>query len=122
MVNPLYIIASFLIAAFASALTDKLSKKLTLGMVLITIAGVITATVYRIWLIQSNPALQSEYFTAGFSTPLSIGLSFGFNEAVMLLLVNVIGLLGGISFSRRFLADGAQPMALYLLLLLGAND
>lgn len=121
MVNPLYIIASFLIAAFASALTDKLSKKLTLGMVLITIAGVITATVYRIWLIQSNPALQSEYFTAGFSTPLSIGLSFGFNEAVMLLLVNVIGLLGGISFSRRFLADGAQPMALYLLLLLGAN-
>lgn len=121
MVNPLYLIAAFLVAAFASAILDRVNRKLSLAMVYIALAAALGASAFRIWELISDPMLETQFFTTGFRIPLSIGLSFGLKEAFLLTLVNLLGLLGGISFRRRFLEDGAQPMALFLLVLLGAN-
>ncbi|MBW6514137.1 MAG: NADH-quinone oxidoreductase subunit F [Candidatus Syntrophosphaera sp.] len=121
MVNPLYLIAVFLAAAFAVALVDKVSRKLSLGFVYAALVAVVGLAAWRLFELNQDSALASTFFTAGFRPPLSIALAFGLKEAVLVGLVNLLGLLGGISLARRFSQDGAQPMALFLLVLLGAN-
>lgn len=121
MVNPLYLIALFLASAFAIALFDKVKREIGLGLLYATLAAALVLVGFRLWELSQNPALQSQFFTAGFEVPLSIGLSFGFQEVILLIVVLVMGFLGSIAFGRRFFLDGAQPMALYMLLLLGAS-
>jgi formate hydrogenlyase subunit 3/multisubunit Na+/H+ antiporter MnhD subunit len=121
MVNPLYLIALFLASAFIVALFDKVSRRLAVGFVYLALLAIAAASVWRLVELVADPGLESQFFTAGFPPPLSIALAFGIKEAMLLVLVNVMGLLTGISLARRFSADGAQPLALYLLVLLGAN-
>lgn len=121
MVNPLYIIAAFMAVAFAVALFDKLGRGLSMFVVYLGITAIAAASGLRLWELTQNPDLGTHFFTAGFSVPLSIGLSFGFKEAILILIVNIMGLMGAVIFAGRFREDGAQPMALYLLMLLGAN-
>lgn len=121
MVNPLYLIALFLASAFAIALFDKVKRELGLGLLYATLTAALAMAGFRLWELVQNPSLQTQFFTAGFEVPLSIGLSFGFQEVILLVVVLLMGLLGAIAFGRRFFQDGAQPMALYMLLLLGAS-
>jgi len=121
MVNPLYLIVLFLASAFAIALFDRVKRELGLGLLYAALTTALAMVGFRLWELIQNPALESQFFTAGFNIPLSIGLSFGYQETVMLCVVLLIGLLGAIAFGRRFFVDGAQPMALYMLLLLGAS-
>lgn len=121
MVNPLYLIALFLASAFAVALVDKLSRRFAIGFVYLAMAAVLAGSVWRLVELLGNPMLESQFFTAGFAPPLSIAIAFGMKEAILLILVNAMGLLVGISLARRFRQDGAQPMALFMLALLGAN-
>lgn len=121
MVNPLYLIALFLASAFLVALLDKVHRKVAIGAALLTLAGAAALAALRLYELHRQPGLASQFFTAGFAPPLSIALSFGLREALLLLVVNLLGLCGGISLIRRFNEDGAQPIALFLLLLLGAS-
>jgi formate hydrogenlyase subunit 3/multisubunit Na+/H+ antiporter MnhD subunit len=121
MVSPLYLIALFLASAFAVALLDKAHRKAAVGFVYLTLLGIIAIVAMRWNELGADPQLATQVFTAGFKAPLSIALNFGLQEALLLLIVNMLGMLGAISLTRRFIADGAQPMALYLLVLLGAN-
>jgi formate hydrogenlyase subunit 3/multisubunit Na+/H+ antiporter MnhD subunit len=117
----MYLLALFLIAAFLTALLDKLHRKISIFAMY---AVLIAATALGGWQLrnfQILPHIQTMFTSAGFPAPLSIALRFGPIEAFLITLINLMGLLGGVYLYNRFKEHGAQPIALYLLVLLGAN-
>ncbi len=121
MVNPLYLIVLFLFAAFMSALIDKLSRRLNISMLYITTVSALGLSVWQVYSLIYGGMGEVQVYGAGFSAPLSIALQFGLEEAILLSLINFMGILGGLYLYKRFAEFGAQPIALYLLILLGAN-
>jgi formate hydrogenlyase subunit 3/multisubunit Na+/H+ antiporter MnhD subunit len=121
MVNPLYLNVLFLIAAFMSALVDKLSRKLSISLLYLTAVTALGLSVWQLFSLLNGYPGEAQVFGAGFTAPLSIALQFGLEEAVLLSLINFMGIWGGLYLYKRFAEFGAQPIALYLLMLLGAN-
>ncbi len=121
MVNPIYLIAMFLFSAFLIALTDKVNRKLSFGLFYLTLTGGIVLTIFRFLELSGASDIQNVVYTAGFKAPLSIVLSFGIKETVMLMFINLAGLLSGIYFFQEFKDNVYQPLALFMLILLGAN-
>lgn len=117
----MYLIALFLAAAFLIALVDKLHRKLSIFVqygVMATAAG---AAIWQLKMLHLIEPIKTVVVSAGFPAPLSIALKFGYVEAILVLLINIVGLLGAIYLYREFEELGAQPIALYLLVILGAN-
>ena len=121
MVNPLYIIAMFLAAAFMVAITDKVSRKLSLSLYYLTVTIALGFGVFRVWELMTFQVQDAQIFTAGFPGPISIVLSFGIKEAVMFTMINLMGILSGFYLTNRLLKDSYQPLALLLMILLGAS-
>ncbi len=48
-------------------------------------------------------------------------LRFGFLEAILVLILNLLGMLGAIYLGKEFCEQGAKPIALYLTAILGAT-
>jgi formate hydrogenlyase subunit 3/multisubunit Na+/H+ antiporter MnhD subunit len=59
--------------------------------------------------------------TAGFMAPLSINLRFGFEEIVLVFLVNLTGFLAAIFLADKFYKSKVNGMILFLLMLVGMN-
>ncbi|MFO7659354.1 MAG: proton-conducting transporter membrane subunit [Candidatus Cloacimonadaceae bacterium] len=120
MVNPLYLIAVFLIGAFLIPFVDRADRRLSLSIYfLVMIYACLTGLIHLLQ-IGFQP-VQTQVFTAGFSAPLSIALNFGFKEAVLTLAFNIAGLLTGIFLIRKLLRESVQVISLLLLMMLGAN-
>ncbi len=121
MVNPIYMIAMFLVVAFLLALTEKVNRKLSFGLFYLSLTSGLVLSLLRLAeLVSTNNGLDVIY-TAGFEAPLSIVLSFGMKETVMIILVNLVGILSGIYLFKDFKRNVYQPLALFMLILLGAN-
>ncbi len=121
MVNPMIILALFLMAAFATALIDKLSRALAIGTMYVVFALASGLGAWQLYILQAMPDAQTMVYSAGFPAPLSIALRFGVVESFLIALINLFGLLGGIYLYKRFKEHGAGSIALYLAMLLGAN-
>jgi formate hydrogenlyase subunit 3/multisubunit Na+/H+ antiporter MnhD subunit len=121
MVNPLYLVAILLTAAFLLPFVDKASRKLSLGFLFLSLLGISVLSFMRIWQLLSNPASNTQIYTAGFSAPLSIALSFGLKEAALTLLFNITGMLSGLFLFRKLHTGTIQAAVLLMLILLGAN-
>lgn len=121
MVNPMYLLSLFLISAFLIALIDKISRKLSIFTMYAVVATACGLAAWQFRSLQLFPNLPVTIFSAGFPAPLSIALRFGAVEAFMLALINLLGLLGAIYLYKRFAEHGAQAIALYMLVLLGAS-
>lgn len=121
MVNPLYIIALFLMTAFLSAIVDKINRKLSIALLFSSISAAMGMGIWQIVLLYQNPTMPILVHSAGFYAPLSIALRFGMSEAIMLSLFNFIGILGAVFLYKRFVEHGAYAIALYILILLGAS-
>jgi formate hydrogenlyase subunit 3/multisubunit Na+/H+ antiporter MnhD subunit len=115
------ILALFLLAAFTTALLDKLSRALAIGTMYIVLAVAGGLGVWQLYLLRSLSDVQTMVYSAGFPAPLSIALRFGAAEAFLIALMNLFGLLGGVYLYKRFKEHGAGAIALYLAMLLGAN-
>lgn len=121
MVNPVYLIIIYLLTAFTAALAEKLSKRLG---IFVLFASTLAASGLALWqLISLYPdfSATAQTFTAGFGPHLGIVLQFGAAEAVILLLINFLGLMAGIYLWKRFLESGATALAIFAMLMLGAN-
>jgi multisubunit Na+/H+ antiporter MnhC subunit len=81
MVNPLYLIALFLASAFAIALFDKVKREIGLGLLYATLAAALVLVGFRLWELSQNPALQSQFFTAGFEVPLPSASVLAFRKS-----------------------------------------
>ncbi|MBN2830133.1 MAG: hypothetical protein JXR56_07425, partial [Candidatus Cloacimonetes bacterium] len=121
MVNPIYIIAMFLAAAFMVALTDKVNRKVSLTLFYLTTVIATGAGAFHIWELITGQVQDAQVFTAGFAGPISIVLGFGLKETVLITLINMMGIFSAIFFTNRLSKGSYQPVALLLLILLGAN-
>ncbi len=121
MVNPLYLIVLFLIAAFMSALVDRLNRKLSISLLYVVVTAAFGLGLWQLISLLNGAPGDPQVYGAGFSAQLSIALQFGLEEAILITLINFMGIWGGVYLYKRFAEFGAQPIALYLLLLLGAN-
>ncbi len=121
MVNPMILIAMFLFTAFIIALADKLHRTVSLALMFTGLITALAFSVYQFVTLYLNPGLSVDIVSAGFPAPLSIVLRFGLNESLLLSLLNLMGLFGGIYLISEIKKGGAQAIALYMLVLLGAN-
>ncbi len=121
MVNPLILIALYLLAAFLIALADKIHRQASLTLLYLALGAGLALSLNQLFQLRLDPGAAKDVLTAGFPAPLSIVLRFGLNEALLLSLLNFLGLMGGIYLYRKFKEGGVQGLALYLLVLLGAN-
>ncbi len=121
MVNPLVIIAMFLGAVFLIALLDKIGRSLSMTLMFMVLTASCIMSVWQITQLFGNSGAATDYITAGFRAPLSIVLRFGFLEAILVLILNLLGMLGAIYLGKEFCEQGAKPIALYLTAILGAT-
>jgi formate hydrogenlyase subunit 3/multisubunit Na+/H+ antiporter MnhD subunit len=96
MVNPLYLIAVFLIGAFLVPFVDRADRRLSLGVMYFSLLYTASLSLMRLWQLFFTNGNETQVFTAGFQPPLSIALSFGFREALLTALVNLTGFLSGV--------------------------
>ncbi len=121
MVTPIYIIAIALGIAFGLGFFSKASKGIASSLFYLALTA-LTAIAGQ-WLIAFLAGDQSvvEVFTSGFKPPFSISLQMGFEEAVLLSMINLAGLLGAVYLFDQFKKYGAQLMITYLLLIMGLD-
>ena len=117
----MFLIVLFLGSAFISALLDKMHRGVSLGVFYGTLVAALGIPIWQVWQLLINPAAGSIVYSAGFAAPLSISLSFGLSESILLSLINFMGVLGGMFLFKRFKEFGAQPIVLFMMILLGAN-
>ncbi|MCF7952891.1 MAG: hypothetical protein K9K78_02280, partial [Spirochaetales bacterium] len=127
--NPMYLIAAALGAAFMLPLIEKAGKSAARITVLI-IAGIF-AVVPLLWMMYwiaelgfaaAFAAAPLVVETIGFSAPYSISFRVGMQEAVILTMVNSIALFGGgFSFLRKNPYWSGKKLVLFLTLLIGVN-
>ena len=121
MVNPLYILAAFLVAAFSIPVLDKVNRKLSLSAFFLVLLFALISSSLRLWQVNGTPELDKQVYTAGFAAPWSIALSFGFKEAFLLIIFSLAGILNGIYLINKLYKDVVQSQLLLLLVLLGAT-
>ncbi len=123
MVNPLYLIALLLAAAFLHPLITKLSR--SSGRILVTLVLALCAILPVQWLITlgaSEAAHSFVFQTAGFTSPLSINFQVGSSEALFLILINAGVLINAVySMSRGDRKWENSSQVLLMTLLLGVN-
>ncbi len=122
MVNPIYIIAGMLGAAFLHPLLERGSRQA--AKVLVITVLVAAAAVPLSWLagFLGNGVETIIVHTAGFRAPVSINLQAGLHEALFLLMINSAALLGALYFLfRKEPVWEGKPQILFLMLVLGIN-
>ncbi|MHB9153017.1 MAG: proton-conducting transporter transmembrane domain-containing protein [Spirochaetales bacterium] len=99
MVNPLYLFAASLAVAFLLPLFDKLGRKLSLALVYAIIAAWGGFAAYSLAALAQGVA-PTDFGTAGFVAPLAIVLRVGFEEALGILAISLVGLLAAASMGK----------------------
>ena len=120
MVNPIYIIVIGLGTAFLLGFFKK-GKTAAAGIMLIALTAmtVISFEWFRAFLFHGQQPQQ--IFTAGFKPPFSINLLMGRNEAFFTLMINLVGLLGGLYLFDKLRKAGSHAISVFLVLIMGLN-
>ncbi|MBU0927564.1 MAG: NADH-quinone oxidoreductase subunit F [Spirochaetes bacterium] len=114
MVNPLYLFAASLAAAFLLPLVDKLGRRVSLALVYATIAAWGAVALSYLWALLYAGVGARAFGTAGFVAPLAIMLRVGPEEAAGLLAISGVGLLAA-GAMRRPLAEAPIGGAMTLI-------
>ena len=120
LINPIYIIGIGLGTAFFLGFFKK-GKEAALAIMIAALAAMsfISFEWFRALMFTGEPAQQ--VFTAGFNPPFSINLLMGRYEAFFTLLINFVGLLGGIYLLDKLKEQGTHAISVYLILIMGLN-
>ncbi len=121
MVEPVYIIAIALGAAFLLPLIERLGRSAADAVLLLALASI--AFISGQWLhsLLFEGAGTAQIFTAGFKPPFSINLRIGLEESLLLTAVNLLAFLGGVYMLRDLREKGSRAQILFLLMALGMN-
>lgn len=121
MVSPFYLLATGLGLGFLLGLTGKKTKKLISPIVFVAF---VFFTIFSLsWVLPfSTQGLEEQLlWSAGFEPPFAISLSIGFQEAVMSLLVNVLGLLSVLYLWKRINSNANALGGVLLILFMTLN-
>ena len=120
MLNPIYVVAAGLAAAFMVTLfhtRERLSYFIMISA--LSLMLLISLSHLASFLAETGETVQ--VFTAGFVPPFSINFQMGPPEALLTAIVSFVGLLSGISLSERLRKTGAYAQAVYIVLVMGMN-
>ncbi len=121
MVSPFYILIVGLGLGFLLGLAGKKQAKLSYLVALLAMA--FFTTISAIWVngLLNGDLTASMEFSAGFQPPFSISLFIGLQEALLSLMINVLGLLS-VLYLRNSLMKEARPLgAVLVVLFMGLN-
>ncbi|NSW44850.1 MAG: NADH-quinone oxidoreductase subunit F [Bacteroidales bacterium] len=121
MVNPIFIVAIALGAAFLIGLGTSKMLNISRGFMLLAVAAM--AAISGSWLYGLyNGSLQGiDVFTAGFKPPFAINLRMTMNEAFLTFMINFFGLMSAIYLWDSLKAAGKYAHSIFLIFLLGLN-
>lgn len=118
MVSTLFIIAGGLGAAFLLGLLREEWRGFAYGVTLAALAFMSWVAGSWLWAFAFDGAVGVDVFTAGHNPPFAINLRLGLPEAVLVLLVNLMGLLVGIYLKGTLMQLGRRAMAVLLVAVL----
>ncbi len=121
MISPLHIITIALGTAFALGFTGKLSQKISASIMLAAVAMLTFISAQWAFAFYSGGIETTHIYTAGFKPPYSVSLQIGYSEAIITLMINFIGLLGGLYLFKTLAKQGKNAISVYLILLMGLN-
>lgn len=121
MVGPIYIIAVALGVAFLLGFFKRAGHNTTWPIMLVALAGMTFISLQWLWALFVNGHPAQHVYTSGFRPPFSINLLMGRYEAALTLMVNLLGLLGGLYLSDKFRKQGLNSMIVYLVLIMSLN-
>jgi len=121
MVAPIYIVVTGLGVGFAMGIFSKLGRHATGFLALAAIAFMTLISLQWFLAFILDNQTETYVFTAGFRPPLSINLLMGPLESVVLILVNSIGLLGGIYLYNSLKDRGTNAKVVFLILIMALN-
>jgi formate hydrogenlyase subunit 3/multisubunit Na+/H+ antiporter MnhD subunit len=121
MVSAIFIITVGLGAAFLLGLLRDDWRSIAYGLThaaLVIMTGIAASWV---WVLASGEAAPVEIFTAGTEPPFAINLRMGLPEAVLALLVNLVGLLSAAYLRDTMFKQGRRAMAVLLIFTMAVN-
>ncbi|WP_316860160.1 proton-conducting transporter membrane subunit [uncultured Cohaesibacter sp.] len=121
MVIALYIIVAGLGGAFALGLVKENRVQTAYSLTLAFIAVMALIALGWTYLFATGSAEPFDILTAGTKPPFAINLHLGLNEAVILSLITVAGLLSAIVMRDVLLEHGHRAMAVYLVLIMALS-
>lgn len=121
MVDPIYIVAVLLGISFSLGFIGKKSENIA-GILSLLALG-FTTLVSAQWFYNFVTADIETYhiFTTAFKPPFSINLMMGKEEALFTMMINAIGLFGGLYMFDRLKAAGKNSFIALLMLIMGLN-
>ncbi|MBL7906131.1 MAG: hypothetical protein JNL22_13995 [Bacteroidales bacterium] len=121
MVSPFYILIVGLGLGFLLGMTGKKQAALTNMLTLFAMAFFTGVSLHWIQGLYTGAFQPSMVFSAGFKPPFSISLFLGMHEAVISLMINVLGLIS-VWYFREFLLRDSKPLgAVLLVMFMGLN-
>jgi formate hydrogenlyase subunit 3/multisubunit Na+/H+ antiporter MnhD subunit len=118
MVNPLYIIAAALAAAFLLGLFKEQWRAAAYAVTLAALAFMSWVSAGWLGAFAWGASTPIEIFTAGAEPPFAINLRMGLPEAALTLLVNLTGLLAAVYLKDTLLARGRRAMAVFVVIVM----
>jgi len=121
MLSPIHIITISLGVAFALGLFGNIPKKAIASIMLLAVGVLTFISAQWAYALYFGEIETAQIFTAGFKPPYSIMLMMGVNEAIITLLINVVGLLGGIYLFNTLVKQGKEAIIIFLIFIMGLN-
>jgi formate hydrogenlyase subunit 3/multisubunit Na+/H+ antiporter MnhD subunit len=121
MVSPFYILSVGLGLGFILGLTGKKMQKLTAPVIGLGLAFFTYVSISWIFGFYSNQIDVLTAFSAGFNPPFSISLSIGINEAIISLMINILGLFSVIYLWKQINTDYNKLGGVLLVLIMALN-
>jgi formate hydrogenlyase subunit 3/multisubunit Na+/H+ antiporter MnhD subunit len=121
MVSPFYLLAVGLGLGFLLGLTGKKLQKITAVLVMLAFAFFTYFSFTWISAFFSGELTDVLIYSAGFQPPFSISLSIGYHEAIISLLINILGLLSVIYLWKRINSDSSTLGGVLMILFMTLN-
>ena len=121
MVSPFYILIVGLGLGFLLGLAGKKQAALSNLLAFVAMAFFTAVSAYWVQGFYTGALQPAMAFSAGFKPPFSISLFVGMHEAIMSLLINVLGLLSVLYLRKSLLNESRQLSAVLVVLFMGLN-
>ncbi len=121
MVSPFILLAAGLGIAFLLGFSGDRMRKYTPAAVSLVMSLFLLISLQWCWFILSGRSTGMVVFTAGFRPPFSISLALGMNEAIVSLMVNLLGLFSSVFLWKKFKSESFKLGGVLLILFMAMN-
>ena len=121
MVTPFYLLSVGLGLGFFLGLGGNKLDKISTALISLALTFFTALSVYWVYSFYTGSIIESVIYTAGFKPPYSISLKLGLHEAIISLMVNLMGLLSVIYLWKKIAKESPKTGIVLLILFMGLN-